>query len=252
MSASPPWKTALVTGASSGLGRGLALWLARRGVQVYAAARRKELLESLRAEAGGNVVPVQLDVSDGAKTFDAVGKLDAEVGGLDLVIANAGVGEETVPKRLKWETIQRMLDVNVSGATATLTGALPGMIERRRGHVVGIASLAGLIHLPRNATYCATKSYVHMFCSALRLDLERYGVDVTCVYPGFVKTAMTQKNDPKGMPFLLELDDATERMGKALLKRQRDFAFPWQLASAITFGRSLPRAVQTPILRKLR
>lgn len=241
-----------MTGASSGLGRGLSLWLARRGVRVYAAARRTALLEALEAEAGGAVVPLALDVSDGARTFEAVSRLDAEVGGLDLVIANAGVGEDTRPRKLTWATMQRMIDVNVSGATATLCGAVPGMLERKRGHLVGVSSLAGLVPLPKTSTYCATKSYLQMFCSALRLDVEGAGVDVTCIYPGFVKTDMTARNDPKGMPFLLELDDAVERMGGALLARRRDFAFPWQLSTAIGLGRSLPRAVQASLLRKLR
>lgn len=252
MSKTPPWKTALVTGASSGLGRGLALWLSKQGVQVYAAARRQDLLETLKAEAGNALVPLQLDVSDGAATFAAVGKLDAEVGGLDLVIANAGVGEETRAKKVKWEAVQKMIDVNVSGLSATLTGALQGMIERKRGHLAAVSSLAGLVHLPQNSTYCATKAYVHMFCNSLRLDVERYGLDVTCLYPGFVKTDMTAKHDPKGMPFLLELDDAVERMGKALLRREKDFAFPWQLSSAIGFAQVLPRPMKNAVLKKLR
>lgn len=252
MSAAPPWKTALVTGASSGLGRGLALWLSKQGVQVYAAARRLDLLEALKVEAGGALVPVQLDVSNGAATFEAVGKLDAEVGGLDLVVANAGVGEDTRAKKVQWASVQKMIDVNVSGLSATLTGALQGMVERKRGHLAAVSSLAGLIHLPQSSTYCATKAYVHMFCSALRLDVERYGIDVTCLFPGFVKTEMTAKNDPKAMPFLLELEDGVDRMGRALLRREQEFAFPWQLSSAIGLGRAMPRGLQNAMLKKLR
>jgi NADP-dependent 3-hydroxy acid dehydrogenase YdfG len=151
---SPPWKTALVTGASSGLGRGLAAWLAKRDVKVYAAARRLEQLEALKAEAGANIVPLKLDVSNGAATFEAVEKLDADCGGLDLVIANAGVGEDTRPKKVKWDSLQRMIDVNVTGATATLTGALGGMVERKRGHLVWLLRHQGLPgHVPRVARH---------------------------------------------------------------------------------------------------
>jgi short-subunit dehydrogenase len=185
-----PWKTALLTGASSGLGRGLALWLARHEVKVYAAARRLEQLEALAKEAGPNIVPLKLDVSDADGTFAAVQKLDAECGGLELVIANAGVGEDTRPKKLKWDSVSRMMQVNVSGATATLCGALPGMIERGRGHVVGISSLAGLVPLPASSVYCATKAYLGMFLESLRLDVERYGLHVTSIHPGFVKSEM--------------------------------------------------------------
>jgi len=250
MSAEGPWKTALVTGATSGLGRGLAAWLAKRGVKVYAAGRRVELLKSLATEAG--VIPFELDVSDGDATFAAVSKLDAECGGLDLVIANAGVGEETRPKKLRWSSIKRMIDVNVTGATATISGAVPGMVERGRGHLVGISSLAGLLPLPANSTYCATKSFVAMFLNSLRLDVEPLGLVVTSIHPGFVKTELTAKNKPGSMPFLLEADDAVERMGKALLRRDAVFSFPWQLTSAIGFASALPRPVQTAVLKKVR
>jgi short-subunit dehydrogenase len=247
-----PWKTALVTGASSGLGRGLASWLTKRGVKVYAAARRLELLETLKAEAGDLVVPLKLDVSDADATFAAVGRLDAECGGLDLVVANAGVGDETRPKKLRWETIKQMIDVNVGGATATLCGALPGMIERGRGQLVGISSLAGLLPLPRSSTYGATKAYLSMFLNSLRLDVEPLGLVVTCIHPGFVKTPATAKNKPETMPFILELDDAVERMGKAMVRGAKTVAFPWQLTSAIGLASALPRPLLAAVLKKAR
>lgn len=250
MSAAVPWKTALVTGASSGLGRGLATWLAKRGVKVYAAGRRLELLKSLAAEAG--VVPLQLDVSDGDKTFAAVSKLDADCGGLDLVIANAGVGEETRPRKLRWGSIKQMIDVNVTGATATLCGAIPGMMERKRGHLVGISSLAGLLPLPGNSAYCATKSFVAMFLNSLRLDVEPHGLVVTSIHPGYVKSELTAKNKPGSMPFLLETEDAVERMGKALLRREAVFSFPWQLSGAIGFANAMPRPLLAAVLKKVR
>ena len=252
MSAPPPWKTALLTGATSGMGRGLALWLAKRGVKVYAAGRRVELLESLATEGGELIVPFKLDVSDGEATFAAVSKLDTDSGGLDLVIANAGVGEETKPKRIRWESIKQMIDVNVTGATATLCGEVPGMVERGRGHLVGISSLAALVPLPMNSTYCASKSFVAMFLNSLRLDVEQHGLTVTSIHPGFVKSELTAKNKPGSMPFILETDDAVERMGKAMLRRDAVFAFPWQLSSAIGFASAMPRPLLSAALKKLR
>jgi short-subunit dehydrogenase len=246
------WKTALVTGASSGLGRGLAAWLARRDVKVYAAARRLKELESLRAEIGPNIVPVQLDVSDAEAAFEAVQKMDAESGGLDLVIANAGVGEEIRPKKFSWASISRMLDVNVSGATATLFGAMPGMIERKRGHLVGISSLAGFIALPGSSVYCASKSYLGMLLNSLRLDVEKYGLVVTSIHPGFVKSEMTAKHQESDMPFLLETDDAVERMGQALVREEPVFSFPWQMSAVIQASAALPRPIQSALIRKLK
>ncbi len=246
------YKTALITGASSGLGRGLAAWFAQRGVKVYAAARREDALESLKAEAGENIVPLKLDVSDADVTFERVKALDAEVGGLDLIIANAGVGEDTRVKRFKWESVKRMIDVNVTGASATLLGALPAMVERKRGHLVGISSLAGLLPLPSSSAYCATKSYLRMFLDSLRIDVAKYGIDVSSIHPGFVKSEMTAKNNPKEMAFLLETDDAVNRMGKAIVRREEVFAFPWQLSSIIGAATALPRPARQAILKRLR
>ncbi len=248
----PPWKTALLTGASSGIGRGLAVWLAKRDVKVYAAARRIDELERLRDEVGDNILPLKLDVSDGDATFAAVQKLDADCGGLDLVIANAGVGDDTRPKTLKWEAVSRMIDVNVSGATATLCGALQGMISRGHGQLVGISSLAALLPLPQSSTYCASKAYVSMFLDSLRLDVEKYGLVVTSIHPGFVKSEMTAKNKPEAMPFILETEDAVNRMGLAMLRKKKVFTFPWPLATAIATARAMPRPLQTAVLRKLR
>lgn len=247
-----PWKTALLTGASSGLGRGLATWLAKRDVKVYAAARRLDQLEALRDEAGPNIVPLKLDVSDSEATFATVRRLDADCGGLDLVIANAGVGDDTRVKKLNWESTSRMVQVNVAGATATLCGALPGMVERKRGHLVGISSLAGLVALPSSSVYCATKAYLAMFLDGLRLDVERYGLSVTSIHPGFVKSEMTAKNKPEAMPFLLETDDAVERMGRAMLRRAKVYTFPWQLSSLIASAQAMPGPLRTAVLRRLR
>lgn len=248
----PPWKTALVTGASSGLGRGLAAWLTARGVKVYAAARRMEQLEQLQKELGELLVPLQLDVSDGNATYAAVKELDGTSGGLDLVIANAGVGTETKPRRISWEATQQMIDVNCRGAAATLTGALPGMIERGSGQLVGISSLASFIALPFNSTYCASKAFLTMFLDGLRLDVEQFGLTVTGIHPGFVKTELTAKNKPGSMPFILESEDAVERMGKAMLKKKKTLTFPWQLSSLISTASALPRPIRTAALRKLR
>jgi NADP-dependent 3-hydroxy acid dehydrogenase YdfG len=249
---SPPWKTALVTGASSGLGRGLALWLTRRGVRVWAAARRTDLLEALRAEAGDLLTPLGMDVGAPTETFERVRELDREAGGLDLVIANAGVGERTNVRQLDFAQVNRMIQVNVAGASATLCGALPGMVERRRGHLAGVSSLAGLLAFPSSSTYCASKAYLRMFLDALRLDVTRHGITVTSIHPGYVKSGMTGKNDPRSMPFLMEADAAIERMGRALLRRQQQVLFPWQPATIARLGSALPTGVWNALAARRR
>ncbi|MGO9066843.1 MAG: SDR family NAD(P)-dependent oxidoreductase [Myxococcaceae bacterium] len=233
----------VITGASSGLGRALALWFARRGSRVYAAARREQLLDSLKAEASsgpGEVVPVRLDVSQPAEVVAKLRALDdAAPGGLDLVVANAGVGGMLNGQRAEWPDIQTMLQVNVLGATATLSALAPRMAERGKGHLVGISSVAGWIVIPRFAVYGASKLYLQTYCAGLRMDLAASGVRVTCINPGFVKSEMTAENR-FAMPFLLETADAAERMGQAILRGDARFAFPWQTAWLARLGSLLP------------
>jgi short-subunit dehydrogenase len=233
----------VITGASSGLGRALALWFARRGARVYAAARREEQLDSLKAEASkgpGEVVPVRLDV---AQTDAVVAKLraldDATPGGIDLVVANAGIGGMLNGQRAEWPDIERMLRVNVLGATATLAALAPRMAERRKGHLVGVSSLAAWLVVPRFAVYGASKLYLQTYCAGLKMDLEAAGVRVTSINPGFVKSEMTV-NNRFAMPFLLETDEAADRMGRAILRGDARFAFPWQTAWLTRLASLLP------------
>lgn len=246
--------TALVTGASSGLGRGLALWLARRGTRVFAAARRKEHLQSLAEEAravGATVEPVALDVAQTDETLKQVRRLDAECGGLDLVVANAGVGRETHGRKFKWDTAQRIIDVNVTGAAATLTAVLPQMVERNRGHLVGVASLAAFRGLPGNAAYSASKAFLSTFMESLRVDLRPTRVRVTCIYPGFVRTEMTAPNRFP-MPFLMEPEEAVEVMGKGIVRGEPIVAFPWQMMRLMGLVKALPNALFDPLASRLR
>ena len=244
------YANALVTGASSGLGRGLAALLARHGVRVYAAARRTALLDALKTEAGDSIVPVELDVSDADRTHDRVREIDEECGGLDLVVANAGVGEETYGKRLRWDGVRRIIDVNVTGAAATLAGAIPGMVARGRGHLVGTSSVAAFAALPRMSAYCASKAFLTTFLGSLRLDLKPLGITVTTVHPGFVKTELTAKNRFP-MPFLMEADAAVERIWKGIEAGEEVVAFPWQMVAAVKAVAALPRPIAEAAFRRL-
>ncbi len=241
----------LVTGASSGIGRGLAALLARQGSRVYAAARRAALLERLASEVGGGrIVPVELDVADADRTHARVRELDSESGGLDLVVANAGVGVETPGRRIEWETVRRTIDVNVAGASATLVGAIPGMIARGAGHLVGISSLAAFAGFPRTGAYCASKAFLATFLASLRVDLKPVGIKVTSIHPGYVKSEMTARNKFT-MPFLLETEDAVNRIWKAIERGEEVVSFPWQMAAALKTLTALPRPLAEAALRRM-
>jgi short-subunit dehydrogenase len=241
-------RRALVTGASSGIGRALALWLAARGSTVIAAGRRRDRLDELAAEAaraGWNIEPLELDVADTAAVRQRVSELDGRDGpggGLDLVVANAGTGKINSARKFDWESCEHTLRVNVLGAAATLTAALPGMLARGHGHLVAVASIAAVRGLPANAAYSSSKAFLRNFTESLRLDLAGTGVATTCIFPGFVKSEMTAGNDFR-MPFLLDTDAAVEKIGRAILARRGELWFPWQMALAARVMGLIPSAL---------
>lgn len=240
------YKSVFITGASSGLGRGLALHYARAGAVVHAAARRKRELHALAAEAAaqggpGRIVPVPLDVSDADALTAALDVAErARPAGLDLVIANAGVSDPTPGRKLDWAKVKRILDVNVSAACVTIAAALPPMVARKSGTVVAVSSLAAFRGFPGNAAYCASKAALHTFMESLRVDLRGSGVRAVTIYPGFVKTEMTAKNKMY-MPFLMELDAAVRAMAAGIDARAPLVAFPAPLATLVRGVRALPR-----------
>jgi short-subunit dehydrogenase len=251
--APPEHRTAFITGGSSGIGRGLALWFARRGVRVFAAARRMEALTALSELAsreGHHITPVHLDVTDTTATVRALEAADDQTGGIDLVIANAGIGSGGGGKRGSFQNAEPMIRTNVLGASATLYALLPRMLERGRGHLVGMSSLAALRGLPKSSAYSASKAFLSTLCESLRLDVEPLGLHVTCLQPGFIRSDLTAKHDRK-LPYLLELDDAVEHMGRAILRGDAVFSFPWQLSMPLHTLRALPSRLYDGLARRV-
>lgn len=242
-----------ITGASSGLGRGLSLHFAKEGATVYAAARRGEELARLAAEApAGSVVPMPLDVQDAEALVAGIHKAEERAGGaLDMVIANAGVGQPTSARKMDWRTVKRIMDVNVTGACVTIAAALPKMIERKAGHVVAISSLAAFRGMPGNASYCASKAALHTWMESVRIDLRGTGVRATTIYPGFVKTDMTAKNKFP-MPFLMELDAAVQVMARGLKRGAKTIAFPLPLAAMTRTLGAIPASLYEPLAGRMR
>ncbi len=175
------YRTALVTGASSGIGAAVVRALSTRGVTVHAAARRAERLEALAAETG--CVPVVLDLRDTRALYDRLGGLE-----VDILINNAGLGRgfgalfEVAP-----EDIDVTLQTNVLAAVHVVRATLPGMVERKRGHIVNVGSIAGLYPI-KSSLYGASKGAVHLLSQNLRVELQGSGVRVTEICPGRVET----------------------------------------------------------------
>jgi short-subunit dehydrogenase len=234
---------AFVTGASSGLGMGLALRFASEGHAVALAARRTDRLDELVArirDAGGTALACPCDVRDREQVLTAVARAEADLGPVDMLIASAGVGKETTAQRLDSADLQWILEVNVLGSAYAVEAVLPGMLDRRRGHLVGIGSLAGCGGLPKTAAYSASKGALKNYFESLRLDLRGTGVAVTVITPGYVKTELTAKN-AHPMPQLMELDDAVDVMTRAIRRRAPHCAFPRPLSTVAWLGQVFPR-----------
>lgn len=248
------WARALVTGASSGIGRALALELARGGTEVFAAARRRrELVEVVTAieDEGGRAQSLVLDVSRLASTVAAIRTVDRETGGLDLIVANAGVGPPQDALPYSWEALEGPCHVNFTGAAATLTATLPRMVERGAGHIVGIGSLSAFGALPASAAYCSPKAGLAMLLDCLRMDVTPRGVTVTNVFLGFVDTPMVAHRS-EAMPQLMTPRVAASRIVAALRSRPAEVAIPQPLAAATRAFAAVPRAIRDRLLTGLR
>jgi short-subunit dehydrogenase len=247
-------RTAFITGASSGIGRELAKRLAREGVEVAVSARREDQLRSLEGEItaeGGRARVYPLDVANPEATTDTLRRADREMGGIDLVVANAGVSKNRWSGKLTYQDCADIIDVNVRGAVATLTALLPAMVERQRGHLVGMSSLAQYRGLPSGAAYSASKAFLSHFLESLRVDLGSTHVAVTDIRPGFVRTPMTA-DSTLTMPFLVDLDRAIDVIIEGIGARAAIVAFPWQLASIVRAGTLVPVRVYDSAVRRIR
>jgi short-subunit dehydrogenase len=236
-------KVVLITGASSGIGRGLALELARRGAGVGLVARRADLLEQLAHEVnqlgGGRAVALPADVESSQALRQEVHNLRSALGPVDVLIASAGIATTADAADLRPADVAQVVNTNVLGAVNSVAAVLPEMVARGSGHLVAISSLAGYRGLPKSAAYCASKAALAAFFESLRLDLGGRGIDVSVIYPGFIKTPLTAGRKAQ-MPFLMELDDAVKKMVVAIEKRRKNYAFPWQLATVVKAGLIMP------------
>lgn len=210
----------VVTGASSGIGAALARQLgeaeARMGLIALPGTGLEEVAEGIRAK-GGTAVAVEADVSDRTAFGTALERLTNELGPIDLLILNAGIGMHTPASAFSSDDIERLLRVNLLGVIYGIEAVLPKMIERRQGHIVGVSSLSSYRGGPFVSGYIATKAAVATLLEGLRVELRVMGtgVTVTTVRPGFVRTPMTDW--VKRRQALMEVEPAA----RIILKRDR-------------------------------
>ena len=244
-------KTALITGASSGIGRATAIWFAKRGTKVYAAARRASMLEELAKGGHGEILPMVLDVTREQQTVDAIQKLDDDCGGLDLVLANAGVGDLTPAQSSNWAQVEKVLKVNVMGAAATLTAVIPRMVARGRGRLAGLSSIGGYRGVGNTSAYAGSKAFLSVFLEAIRVDLHGTPLTVTCIEAGFIQSEMSDKlAGIVPMPFKMSSEDAAAKIGHGILNGTRVVAFPWVHALGANLMLMVPSPIFDPLAKR--
>jgi NAD(P)-dependent dehydrogenase (short-subunit alcohol dehydrogenase family) len=176
---------ALITGASSGIGKASAEALANKGYHIYAGVRRPATASALRS---ANVTPVQLDVTDDASIAAAIAEIVGHSGRIDLLINNAGYGQYGILEEVSAEEAQRQFDVNVFGLMRVTRAVLPIMRKQASGRIINMSSVAGRVSTPLAGWYSASKHAVEALSDALRLEMAPFGIKVVVIQPGAIKT----------------------------------------------------------------
>jgi NAD(P)-dependent dehydrogenase (short-subunit alcohol dehydrogenase family) len=244
-------RVVLITGAGSGIGRQMALALAGEGALVGALDLKPDGLATLAAELSGRQFATAVgDVTDRDSLYPAVRELERRLGPTDLLIANAGIGAATGADPYNAEGIEAQVRVNLIGVSNSIGAVLPGMIERRRGQLVAISSLASYRGLPRMAGYCASKAGVSALMEALRVELRPLGIATTTVCPGWVRTPLTENIDVPH-PFLMDPREAVGHILGAVRLRRAFFAFPGPSVRRVRLLRWLPAGASDWLVRRM-
>jgi NAD(P)-dependent dehydrogenase (short-subunit alcohol dehydrogenase family) len=239
-----------ITGAGKGIGRELALALARQGAVVAASARSAADLDALAASGAGRIAPFPLDVTDAARCAATVARIEAELGLIDQAILNAGTHVPDTAATFTAGPARQVIETNLMGAVHGLAPLMERMIARRRGRIAVVASMAGYAGLPGAAAYGASKAGLIALCEALRPDLARHGVVLQVINPGFVRTPLTDRNDFP-MPFMIEAEDAAARILAGLRTDRFEIAFPRRLGILMRLLRRLPYPIFFAVTKRM-
>lgn len=226
-------KVAVITGASSGIGEGVAKKLAEKGVKVAAAARNEEklnqLVEKLQAD-GLDAFAVKMDVTNKESVHAAVDQIKAHYGNLDILINNAGIMPVSDVDAFKVEEWEQMVDVNIKGVLNVTAAVLPEFIKQNSGHIINLSSIAGRKLFKGLGVYCGTKHFVAAFSDILRMEVgKKHNVRVTSIQPGAVATNLYD-----------QISDADYKNAMESLKDQMTFLTPTDIANSMVYALESP------------
>lgn len=242
---------ALITGASTGIGRAVALAMAQAGWRVIAVARRAELLSALAAEGAGRIVACPCDVTDFAAFSAMVAEVEAREGAIAFAFLNAGRSIHMSVPGFDIAAIRAIYEVNVMGIFNGITALMPVMAARGRGQIALCASVAGYGGLPRSTAYSSSKAAVISAAVGLAIDCRPLGLLIQCVNPGFVDTPLTRKNTFP-MPFLMTPEAAAERCLKGFADGRFEITFPRRMSFFLKILNLLPYALYIRLMRLAR
>ncbi len=250
-----------ITGASSGLGRELALQAAKRGATVVLLARNEERLARVKTEIenrGGKALSFALDMSDQPAIETQATQILKEVGGVDVLINNAGFAVFEEVESASIETVKEMFDVNVIGLIALTKAVLPYMMAKNSGHIINIASQAGKLATPKSSVYAATKHAVLGFTNGLRLELSATNIHVSAVNPGPIKTPFFDRADEEGSyvknieKWMLKPENVAALTLDLIDKPKRELNLPRWMGIGSTLYQLMPRVMERVAGKQLR
>ena len=247
--ANPRDGSAWVTGASSGIGRGVALELARRGYVVFASARRLGELQALASEAAGlpgRIEPAQVDVTDRQATAQCVSEIEAR-GPIALAFLNAGVSLRDPPGDFGGAAFRQTFELNLFGVVNGLNPLMETMRKRGRGQIAIMGSLTGYGGLPDSGGYGPSKAAIINLAAGARISGDRIGVTIQIVNPGFVRTPMLE-GAKFPTPGIIDCDDASRRICNGFERSGFEIAFPRRLAWLLKAMNALPYALYFALL----
>jgi NAD(P)-dependent dehydrogenase (short-subunit alcohol dehydrogenase family) len=238
-----------ITGGGSGIGRELARQIADGGDKVVISGRRLSILQEA-AGSNANIIPHELDVTDGRMVSAAVAQIEAAHGSIDSALLNAGHYDPMDIADFAADRVLQTFATNVQGVANCLDPLLNSMRRRGSGQIAIVASVAGYRGLPKAAAYGASKAALINMAEALKPAADAAGIKLQLINPGFVLTPMTKRNDFP-MPFLMTPEEAARRIRRGLSGSGFEIVFPWRFAFLLKIGRLLPYRLYFALTRRM-
>jgi short-subunit dehydrogenase len=239
-----------LVGATSGIGLKLAEKLAKQGNMVIISGRNEDVLNNLYQSNPKYFFPLAVDATKFEEVQMAAQKIEAEFGGLDTLFYNAGNCIYIDTKAFQHKAFEKVFQINYMGFVYTIEASLPLLRKGNQPYLVGMSSSSAFVGLPRAEAYGSSKAAVQYLLDSLRVDLAEEGIDVSAVYPGFVKTPLTDLNDFP-MPFLISPDKAVDYILKGMARRGHHIHFPKRFTMLLKILGNLPSKLKTKIVRKM-